>query len=119
MDPIIIVVIVGTFFIFKLLTGRTSLKSADAKKIVSEGGKIVDVRSPGEYKSGHFKGAINIQHDKIINGAKKAKLNKDSPIILYCASGARSSVAKRMLQSEGYTNIHNAGTQGKLKNLLS
>ena len=98
---------------------KGTLKAADAKKIIDQGGKIIDVRTPGEYKSGHYKGAINIQHDKITNGIKKAKIKKETPVILYCASGMRSSSAVSVLKAEGFSSVHNAGTQFKLNKLLS
>ncbi len=119
MDPIVILALAGIFFIFRFFLTKGSLKGVEAKKIIENGGKIIDVRSPGEFKSGHFKGALNIQHDKIAHGIKKAKINKETPVILYCASGMRSSNAVGVLKADGFTNVYNAGTQDKLKKLLS
>ena len=51
--------------------------------------KIVDVREPFEFGSGHIKGAINIPLGKI-NELTEKQLKKDEPIVLVCRSGNRS-----------------------------
>jgi rhodanese-related sulfurtransferase len=38
------------------------------------------------------------------------ELNNTKPIILCCASGSRSGMAKRILIAKGFENVHNAGT---------
>lgn len=119
MDPIYIFIVVAAYAIFKFIKTKTGLKSDDAKKIIADGGKIIDVRSPAEFKGGHYKGAVNIQHSNITSGIKKTKIKKDTPVILYCASGSRSSAALRVLKANGFTNVHNAGTQHRLKSLLA
>ena len=39
---------------------------------------------------------------------------KDTPVIVFCASGKRASNAKQVLESKGYTNVLNAGGLGDL-----
>lgn len=118
MNPILIIVPV-IFIIIRLFMSRSSLKGDDVKRIMESGGRIIDVRSPMEFKGNHVKNAKNIQHDKILAGIKKAKITKDTPLILYCASGMRSSAACRTLKSDGFTDVHNAGTSEKLRKLLN
>src|SRR5258708_4923198 len=83
--------------------------SADYEQLVKDGAVILDVRTKGEYVGGHIKGSINISVDQL-----KANLNrlpnKEKPIITCCASGMRSGTAKSILQSNGYTNVHNGGS---------
>ena len=51
------------------------------------GAKIVDVRTPGEFRQGHAKGAVNIPLGNLAQ--KTAQLQKENhPIILCCRSGA-------------------------------
>lgn len=119
MNPTTIAIIVGIFIVMKFVLNRSTLKSADAKKMIENGGKIIDVRSASEFKGGHYKKAINIQHTNISAGIKKEKISKETPIILYCASGARASAALSVLKADGYTNVQNAGNQSKLEKLLS
>jgi phage shock protein E len=88
--------------------------SVDYGQLIKDGAIIVDVRSKGEYESGHVKGSLNIPLDQLGNNLTKLK-DKDKIIITCCASGMRSSSAKSLLEQKGYTNVHNAGSWGKLK----
>ena len=69
--------------------------------------KIVDVRTPAEYKGGHIKGSINIPLNSIHSADKKLKTGE--PIILICASGMRSGQAVQILKGKGYTAVYNGG----------
>ncbi len=69
---------------------------------------VVDVRTGDEYQMGAFPGAVNIPLDEL--NSRIAELgSKERSITLYCASGARSSYAQRILQSEGFTEVTNGG----------
>lgn len=69
---------------------------------------IVDVRTRGEFAGGAYPGAVNIELDQL-----QSRLNelgdKSRDITVYCASGARSAYAQRMLMQMGYTNVKNGG----------
>jgi len=77
-------------------------------QLVKEGAVILDVRTKGEFESGHIKGAINIPVDQLRNNFSKLK-DKQKPIITCCASGIRSASAKNILRSNGYLEVHNGG----------
>ncbi len=79
----------------------------DLGELIAQGATIVDVRSPGEYKGGHIKNSINIPLDSLSKGL--SKINKNKPVITCCASGMRSSSAKSILKSNGFTDVHNGG----------
>ena len=86
----------------------------DYATIISEGAIILDVRTPGEYESGHIKGSLNIPVNKL--GEKLNKLNnKQKPIIACCASGMRSSSAVSLLKRAGYENVYNGGSWTSLR----
>lgn len=73
---------------------------AQAKKLVSDGALLVDVRSPGEFAGGHIPGALNVPVSDI--GGRAAELvKKGKPIVVYCASGMRSGSAARTLKQAG------------------
>ncbi len=86
------------------------------QEAIESGASLIDVRSPAEYKSGHVKGSKNIPVDKI--SASISKINKDKPVIVYCASGMRSGMAKGILKSNGF-EAYNAGTWTKVNNFIS
>ena len=72
-------------------------------------GVWIDVRSAEEFNAGHLQDAVNIPHDKIIEGVKALGSDKDAPINLYCRSGRRADAALTELKNAGYTNVTNHG----------
>jgi raw score 14.22 len=72
-------------------------------------GVWIDVRSAEEFNAGHLQDAVNIPHDKIIEGVKALGSDKDAPINLYCRSGRRAEAALTELKNAGYTNVINHG----------
>ena len=89
----------------------------DYKQLVKEGALILDVRSRGEFESGHIRSSINIPVDQLQQNLNKLK-DKHQPIITCCASGMRSAAAKRVLLSEGFTKVFNGGGWGSLQSKL-
>ncbi|OSZ81960.1 sulfurtransferase [Chitinophagaceae bacterium IBVUCB1] len=86
---------------------------ADIGQLIHEGAIILDVRTQGEYASGHIKGSINIPVDQL--KSKMASLKKDKAIITCCASGMRSASAKGILKANGFAEVHNGGSWQSLK----
>lgn len=72
------------------------------------GAVLLDVRTPQEYGEGHIPGSRNVplqgldSVESIIGG-------KETPLFVYCHSGARSRQAVGILKSKGYTNVTNIG----------
>jgi rhodanese-related sulfurtransferase len=105
-----IAIAVAVFFAFKFLMGMgvPKIAGAAAKKLVSEGALLVDVRSPAEFAGGAAKGAKNIPVSDV-----QARLKdfgaKDRPVIVCCASGTRSAMAGRALKKAGFTQVFNLG----------
>ncbi len=92
--------------------------SVDYSQLVKNGAIILDVRSKGEYAGGHIKGSINISVDQLGNNLSRLK-NKEQAIITCCASGMRSSSAKSILKSNGYTQVHNGGSWYSLQQKIN
>ncbi len=89
----------------------------DYAQMIKNGAVILDVRSKGEFESGHIKGAINIPVDQLRNNLNKLK-DKNKAIITCCASGMRSASAKGILKSEGYLEVHNGGGWASLQSKM-
>ncbi len=68
----------------------------------------MDVRTPSEYRNGHIEGSVNFPLDRIMDVAD-AIGDKDTPIFVYCHSGARSAQATTLLNRMGYKNVRNIG----------
>ncbi len=90
----------------------------DYAELIKKGAVILDVRSKGEYGSGHIKGSMNIAVDQLSSNLQKLK-DKNKPVITCCASGMRSASAKSILKANGYTEVYNGGSWISLRNKLS
>jgi len=98
--------------IFKSIFGGN-----DYKALVDKGAIILDVRNPGEFAAGNIKGSRNIP--LVILKARIGDLKKTGkPVITVCASGARSSMAKKMLVQEG-VEAYNGGSWASLNKKIS
>lgn len=107
-----------------ILSGCTSVKTdektsntfeqitADEAKAIMDSEEsyvILDVRTKGEYDSGHIEGAILIPDYEIGTKAESVLSDKDELILVYCRSGNRSKNAARELAALGYTNVKEFG----------
>ncbi len=92
-------------FIKKLFGLKTK---EDFKKILENGGTIIDVRTPAEFQAGHPKNAINIPLQNLESKIKDIKKMKQ-PILVCCASGMRSASARVVLEKHGL-KVYNAGS---------
>lgn len=81
----------------------------DVRGIIQNGAVVIDVRTPGEFSGGHVKGAVNIPLDKISGSIAKIKAYK-KPIVVCCASGMRSSSAKKVLIKNGLEEVYDGGS---------
>jgi rhodanese-related sulfurtransferase len=76
-----------------------------ARKLVSAGIRVVDVRTPAEYAAGHLPGAVNVPFDEVQRRAAEIG-PPDAPVLLYCRSGRRSAIATDTLRKLGYGEIY-------------
>jgi phage shock protein E len=107
LDPVTVAVVaVGAWLILKRFIGGKAAMSTVKQKIEA-GAKVVDVRSPEEFRDGGYPGAVNIPLQAL--AGRLGELPKDKPVVLYCASGARSGMAARQLRQAGFADVTNAG----------
>ncbi|BDG05652.1 rhodanese-like domain-containing protein [Anaeromyxobacter oryzae] len=107
-DPWIVGAVVagGVFVLLRAVAGRKAPASVVAAKLAA-GAKVVDVRSPDEFRRGAWPGAVNIPLGSL--SSRLSELRKDRPVVLYCASGARSGAAAGVLRRAGFLDVVNAG----------
>ena len=74
---------------------------------MSEGGQLIDVRSPIEYQQGALEGAVNIPITSV--QTLKDNIDNSKPVLLYCRTGARSEMVKKYLEQLGFNQVHNLG----------
>ena len=102
---------------FAFLSKTPGLSAAEAVQRSAEGAIIViDIRDPGEIAmTGKAKGALEIPSAVLSMRADPRspeclpELKSGKPIAVYCASGARSAMAKMMLKRMGHDEVHNIG----------
>jgi hydroxyacylglutathione hydrolase len=73
------------------------LDARTAAARAAEGALLVDVRERSEWDAGHVPGAVHIPYEELRDRTHELPL--DRPIIMYCASGVRSSLAASILES--------------------
>lgn len=79
----------------------------DVAPLIAQGARVIDVRSASEFAQGHAKHSENIPLDTLPGHMEEIK-QSNKPIILVCASGARSGVALSMLKAVG-VEAYNGG----------
>ena len=89
----------------------------DYSELIKQGAIVLDVRSKGEFAGGHIKNAINIPVDQLSSSLTKLKDNNKC-IVCCFSSGMRSGTAKRILESNGYHAVYNAGSWYSLQSKL-
>lgn len=89
------------------------------REAVAQAAVVVDVRTPGEFAGGHLERAINIPIDEL--EARLTELDRaldgdrTKKLVVYCASGRRSGIAKDLLEKKGYGAVTNAGGYASLR----
>ena len=111
--PLILFCLIAFFLIKKRFFDNT-----DYKRMLNEGGVIIDVRSEAEFYSGHIQNSINIPLGELASKIMQFK-DKDQPIITCCASGIRSASAAKIFSAKGYSNVVNGGGWSSLENKLN
>jgi rhodanese-related sulfurtransferase len=69
------------------------------------GASVVDVRTTQEFDSGRIPLALNVPLDTLAQVS--ATWNKDKPVVVYCATGARSLEAAEYLAGAGFRAVYN------------
>ncbi len=85
-------------------TKISNVTPQEAQQLVSEGAQFIDVRSRGEFKGGHPKGAKNVPLAAL--EAQMKNLDQAIDVVCICAMGPRSSSATKALTKAGF-KAHN------------
>lgn len=66
---------------------------------------ILDVRTPQEHAQGRLEGSVLVPVDELASRLGEVPIDKNQPILVYCATGRRSRAASRLLAEKGYTAV--------------
>jgi rhodanese-related sulfurtransferase len=88
--------------------GVTNMNVSEFSKKITEAGVItVDVRTPGEFMTGHIQGAQNIDFESGNFENEISTLDKNGTYAVYCRSGNRSGQAVAIMHDAGFHNVYN------------
>ncbi|MFU2489390.1 rhodanese-like domain-containing protein [Thauera sp. WH-1] len=87
---------------------KSQLSPVEATLLVNrEDAVIIDVREQGEYAQGHIPNARHIPLGELERRSKELEKWKTHPVILCCATGARSGTAIKQLKQAGFEKLFN------------
>jgi rhodanese-related sulfurtransferase len=76
------------------------------KQITSEPVQVLDVRTTGEFKTGHLKNALQADWNNQQQFTDRVQyIDKDKPVYIYCLAGGRSAAAATWMRNNGYKNV--------------
>ena len=88
-----------------MLAGVKSMSAGEYMQIRDEAHTLVDVRSAGEWESGHAPKAVHIPLSDI--SRRKGEIPQEKPVVVICASGNRSATAATLLAKSGFGPVYN------------
>lgn len=108
---VLIAVVSGAMFVWpsvaKRLHGAKEVGIVEAVQLINrQDAAIVDVREPGEFKTGHIPNARNLPLGQLGERTKELDKLKGRPILLACASGNRSVSAAGSLRKAGFEQVY-------------
>jgi len=75
----------------------------EARKLMSEGAQLIDVRADHEWEVGRIAGADHVPLPELPQ--RLGEIDKDRPVVVYCRGGNRSSMATDALTEAGYDAV--------------
>jgi sulfur-carrier protein adenylyltransferase/sulfurtransferase len=86
---------------------KTEIDEIDAAGAQAlEGAVWIDVREADEWQEGHLPGAVHIPRGYLESRVEGAAPDKSTPVVVYCASAARSAFAAKTLEELGYEDVY-------------
>ncbi|MBC9955410.1 FAD-dependent oxidoreductase [Leucobacter sp. cx-42] len=114
-DPVNMIGMVGS----NVVDGTLTLWYAEQWESLREEALILDVRSVGEFESGHLPGALNIPHTELRERIREVHdAAAGRPVRALCGSGVRSHIANRVLVQAGFDSASMSGGMNTLRDVL-
>ncbi len=109
---LLVAIVVAVLVLVRKLQGGGKVPTNVVKEKLAAGAKVVDVRTPEEYRAGAYPGAVNIPVQEL--AARLHEIPKDRAVVVYCAAGGRSATAAQILRRAGFGDVVNAGGLGDM-----
>lgn len=94
----------GTLMFSPAGGGAQDVSPERTAELVASGVRVIDVRTPGEFEAAHIPGAENVPMNTLQQSA--SGWDTSEPLLVYCATGARSLDAIRFLTDAGFETIY-------------
>src|ERR687893_949756 len=78
---------------------------SEVKPHLGNGVVLVDVRESTEWDAGHIPGAKHVPRGYLESRIEGVVPDRETPVVIYCASGTRSALAARTLEELGYEDV--------------
>ena len=107
---LIAVLIVAFLFYSRAQANVPTISSDEAREYLTDSNyQFIDVRTDGEYDSGHIPNSMHIPLHEIQDRMSEIDSLKNKNIIAYCRSGSRSSKATKILVEAGFDVLNLSG----------
>jgi len=101
----------GAWLMVDLIRNRgnkSQLSPVEATLLINrEDAIVIDIRDPAEYAQGHVPNARHIPAGELARRSSELEKWKNQPLILCCATGARSNAALETLRKAGFDKLYN------------
>ena len=101
----------GALLVWPLLrrgAGGPSVNTLEATQMINrQDALVLDVREQAEYAQSHILNSRGLPLSQLDARAGDIQKFKDKPVIVYCATGSRSSAAAAALRKRGFSNVVN------------
>jgi len=84
-------------------SGIENVDAAGARDAIARGAIVLDVRTQGEYQSGHIPGAVFVPDSDYSNIIDQ--MDKTKTYVVTCAYGSRSPAVVEFMRSEGFSSV--------------
>ncbi|MDQ7827760.1 MAG: molybdopterin-synthase adenylyltransferase MoeB [Armatimonadota bacterium] len=81
------------------------VEPAEAVRLLEAGAQLIDVREPWEWAQARIPGAVLIPKGEVRQ--RLTEIDPNRPVVVHCASGARSADVVKVLRAAGYGNARN------------
>ena len=90
------------------MNAPAAIDSADLRTLMDSAAppRVLDVRTPGEFKTVHMPGAYNVPLDLLREHRDEILAHLAQDVVLVCRSGQRAAQAEETLRRAGLSNVH-------------
>lgn len=109
------ILVIGLASVVAAVAQPKLVTAADAKKLIDKEKtkiQVVDVRTPTEWSAGHLAMAKHIDVNDPAFEQKLGTLDKNKPVVVYCAVGGRSGRAATIMQQKGFKLVYSVTNGG-------